>query len=358
MTISNRRTNRLAVVALATILAAAVMSAQQIPANTDATIDKSIVDAVLKDLTAKDFGSRSRGFNSLVVLLRDSWDERKPGSDHAVMSALLERMNPEDAERLKLGLITALERQGEEAKTFRPEPGNEAFVGIWVELTREVRALNDERAIPALLTAFTGGSRLALTDFCPAAVDALIRRAHEPDIVMNGFPARDPGLAVATLGDCLQRPAMMLANPDVASKIRRELIANLENSDWEIRGAAMGGLLPLYRDEEVREKLQAIAANDPYFTEMPNSPGVPRFLLREFARRILEPAPEVLYYVTRTSGEQLCRVQHATETPAGERFIGPETASFVKRGMCDHYDPSGSDPSLCWKIQPSDACSQ
>lgn len=25
--------------------------------------------------------------------------------------------------------------------------------------------------------------------------------------------------------------------------------------------------------------------------------------------------------------------------------------------MCSHYDPTGQDPSLCWKVEPANACS-
>ena len=167
------------------------------------------------------------------------------------------------------------------------------------------------------------------------------------------------GLAVGTLGDCLKRPAMMSATPGLSAKIRMELFADLDDPDWNIRGAAMDGLRPFYKDREVQQKLNSMAQSDPYFTiEMPDSPGTNRYLLREFARRALNPSMQELYIVTRVSTNNLCRVQHTSEFLIGEPFIGPETAEFVKRIMCDHYDPTGQDPSLCWRITPANACAQ
>jgi hypothetical protein len=114
----------------------------------------------------------------------------------------------------------------------------------------------------------------------------------------------------------------------------------------------------------VRAKLQSLAASDPYLAPTEDSvgpekrTGVGRFRVREAAARSLNPSDAFSFYVVRTPDSLVCRIQQASEQFLGEPFIGPERQIVIKPTMCSHYDPTGKDSSLCWKIEPVDACSQ
>jgi hypothetical protein len=317
---------------------------------------ESRVDAALTDLAS---GARDRGLTALLA--QSGIPVGTPASMKVTMNNLL-RTHPQQAERIKTTLIAALEAQGaEQERSIREaqEPLSEAFYESWLFLTDAVGGLQDPRAVKGLLLALSAGSIAGLADICPSAVDAIIKRIHEPDLYLAGVAVGDQRQAVTALGWCLQRPAMMRANPDVLAKIRRELLADLSDPDRSIRGHAVEALSALRTDPEVRAKLQTVAATDPYVTSelsTPVRPG-PRYIVRDGASFALN-SDALSFYVTRTSDTRVCRIQQASDALVEEQFIGPESKTMLKPSMCRHYDPTGQDPSLCWKVEPANACSQ
>jgi hypothetical protein len=277
------------------------------------------------------------------------------------MTSLL-RAHPQQAERIKTTLIAALEAQGaEQERSIREaqEPLSEAFYESWLFLTDAVGGLQDPRAVKGLLLALSAGSIAGLADICPSAVDAIIKRIHEPDLYLAGVAVGDRRQAVTALGWCLQRREMMSANPDVLAKIRRELLADLSDPDSSIRDHAVEALSALRTDPEVRTKLQIVADTDPYVNSelsTPAKPG-PHYLVRDGASFVLN-SDAFSFYVTRTPGTRVCRIQPASKALVEEQFLGPQSKAMLKSLMCSHYDPTGQDPSLCWKVEPADACSQ
>ena len=131
---------------------------------------------------------------------------------------------------------------------------------------------------------------------------------------------------------------MIRANPGVLAKIRSELLADLSNPDSSIRGHAAEALSALRTDPEVRAKLQA----DPYLISLFRTVGSDAYS----------------YYVTRSPDTRVCRLQRASEALVEEQFIGPESKANLEPSMCRHYDPTGQDPSLCWKVEPANVCSR
>jgi hypothetical protein len=315
-------------------------------------------DAALQDLTSEDMHVRNRALNGLLA--QSGVQVHGPNAMRITVNSLL-GTHPKQAERIKAALIAALEGQGADHVRLIQEsqPINEEFGESWTSLTSAVAALQDPRAVKGLVLALPAGSTEGLADICYAAVDAIIERIHEPELYAGGAAVGYRRQAITALGWCLQRPTMIRANPDVLIKIRRELLADLNDPDWSIRIHAVDALSPLKTDPEVRVKLQTVIATDPYITSEyspPNKPGS-RYIIRDGASFILN-SDAFSSYVTRTSGSRICRVQPASQAITGETFIGPETADFVRRVMCSHYDPTGQDPSLCWKVEPANACSQ
>ena len=320
---------------------------------------ESRVDAALADLASQDSGMRDRGLNALLA--QSGIEVGTPTPMQVRMNNLL-RTHPQQAERIKTTLIAALETQGAELeKSIREtqEPLSEAFGESWLALTDAVAGLQDPRAVKGLLLALPAGSIEGLADICPSAVDAIIKRIHEPDLYSDGTALGYQRQAVTALGWCLQRPAMMGANPDVLAKIRRELLADLSDPDRSIRDHAVEALSALRTDPEIRAKLQIVADTDPYVTSelsTPAKPG-PRYIVRDGASFVLN-SDAFSFYVTRTPDTRVCRIQQTSEALVEEQFIGPESKAMLKPSMCRHYDPTGQDPSLCWKVEPANACSQ
>lgn len=221
-----------------------------------------------------------------------------------------------------------------------------------------VEALRDPRAIRALLA--SGGVN-GLADICPAAVESIIQRIHEPDVLDARHAVGYRQTALKALGACLMRPAMMRANSAVLAKIRRELLAALGDRDCTIRKVALGALSALRADPDVRARLQIMATSGPAAADYSeatkaNKPDL-NCILRYEASAILS-SDNISFFVTQTPGTRVCRVQPASEALAKEQFFGPESKTMLKGLLCSHYDPTGQGPSLCWKVEPANACSQ
>jgi hypothetical protein len=320
------------------------------------------IDTAIQDLASQDLPTRGRG---ITAMLAQSGVDAHGASAMRVAVVNLLHNHPERAERIRTALIAALEQMGAESQRLIDEPEaptatrepNEGFSELLSELTDAVSALRDARAVRGLILALPY-SIGALVDICPDAVDAVIQRSHEPDLYMGGNPLGYRWQSVRVLGWCLQRPAVMLANPAVESKIRSALLADLDDPEWQVRLVAAEVLSSLRTDPEVRAKLQSIAASDPYSGPDGLTQGGTAFRVRETADRALNPPDAFSFYVTRSPGTRSCRVQPASEAPTGELFIGPERANVVRPTMCSHYDPTGLDPQSCWLVEPANACGQ
>ncbi len=323
------------------------------------------VAAALQGITSQDLRTRDRAF---YALLAQSGIEPHGASAMRVRVSSLLRNQPQQAEQIRIVLIAALEKQGGEFVRLIQEhqqPASEEFNQSWVALTSAVSGLQDPRAVKALLLALPAGSIDGLADVCPAAADAIIQRVYEPDLQLQGRPVGYRWQAITALSWCLQRPAMMRAYPDTTKKIRGALLSLLDDTDSVIRGSAAAALSTLRTDPEVAAKLRTLAMNDHYLSSPEESNVGPekrttqgRFTVRESAARSLNPPNTFFFYVTRTSDTRLCRIQETSEALTEEQFIGPERNAVLKPLMCSHYDPTGQDPSLCWKVEPANACSQ
>jgi hypothetical protein len=315
---------------------------------------ESRVDAALADLASQDLDTRNRALTALLA--QSGIEVHSPSTMRVRVNSLL-RTHPQDAERIKTALIAALESVGAEYEKLMREDQEllEEFSEYSNALADTVSVLHDPRSASALLMI---GDLEGVGDICPSAVDAIIQRSHAPELSWRGASLHANAFAVRALGYCLQRPTLMRASAGLESKIKRELLTDLDSPDWSVRVVAAEALSPLRTDPGVRAKLQRAAASDPYFGPDGATNGGVAFTVREMAARSLNPPDALLYYVARTSESRVCRVQPSSQAVTGERFIGPETADFVRRIMCSHYDPTGQDSSLCWKVEPANVCSQ
>jgi hypothetical protein len=141
----------------------------------------------------------------------------------------------------------------------------------------------------------------------------------------------------------------MLLNPDMFDKIRSELLADLNDPDWSVREHAVNALPAVRTDPEVRARLQIVATTDPYVASG-------HYSVREAASFMLS-SDSFSFYVARASDTRMCIVEQTSEVVIVQQFIGPERKAVLKPLICSHYDPTGQDASLCWKVEPAGACS-
>jgi hypothetical protein len=319
---------------------------------------ESPIDAAVRNLTANEIGTRERALYALLAESGIKVPNPVPVPTRVRVNTLL-RTHPEQAERIKAALIAATERVGTEYQAAAREGlVQEDLAEYQTSLVPVVEALREPRAVKALLVA---GGVEGLAEICPSAVDSIIRQVHGFDpLDAQGNPIGSRQWALKALGACLMRPAMMRAHPSVLAKIRRELLADLDDPDCTLRGSAMVALFSLRADPEVRAKLEIMATSGPTAADYSraskaNKPDL-HCILRYTASGILS-SDEYSFFVTRTPGTRVCRVQPASEARVEEQFLGPDLVAVVKPWMCGHYDPTGQDPSLCWKLEPSKICS-
>jgi hypothetical protein len=316
------------------------------------------LEKAISGLTSDDISERSRSFYSLVFSSK--------GENHSIsthVKALL-RAYPAEAERIKLALIAALEREGAYRLQVEASQRNltEGFTNYFGDLIWAVGELRDGRAVKGLLAGVdTGGLAVnALADICPAALDAIIAKSREPDRPFQGARIHGRDGAVSTLGECLNRQEAVRAHPEMVAKIRKALIEALDDPHWVVRAQAASALFHLRDDPEVAFRLKQVAESDPYITPSDIDRGRQSpFPVRSAAAGALAADPNQFYYVMVVPETRACRVQQANETPLGQRYIGPISGrQAALQQMCRHYDDLAQDPSLCWFVSPPNACRQ
>jgi hypothetical protein len=305
------------------------------------------LDLALRSLISEDPNVRGKALYEVLAL--GNWEGQAP---RGIARLLLS--HPEQAERIKTALIDALERQSEYFASAKRQGLSltESDSEVWANLVWSVSSLRDPRAVKGLLGAInTGGMATGgLADLGPYAVDAVVERSREADAEVRCS-------AIQVLGGFLTRQEAVRSNPEAAAKAKAAILVALEDSEPRVRRVAASSSLALKDDPEIRVKLQLMAASDPEGTW--GADGKPRFLVRDAATQMLSAKEADFYYVMRTPDTRECRIQKATESPAGISFLGPLTsASIAKDVMCSHIDDTGTDRSLCSSVQPKNACRQ
>jgi hypothetical protein len=338
----------LALLSVSVVLAPTSVRAQPAPS----------IDSELQRLTSRQLDARREAFYSLIAPYNSS------GRADLAVAGLL-AAHSKQADQIKVALFSALERESAFSASFeeRGEALPEALVDYCYDLVRAVGSLRDRRALKSLLAAESTGAGVDpdfVADLCPDAIDAIIDQWHQPDRYFEGIQLHIPGRAIVALGECLKRPASIGSRPDAVAKIRAVLLAVVDSADPGYRRAAVEGLFPLRNDAEVRAKLELVAGSDPFLGPIRRNESQPRFLIRDVAARILKtPEGDKSWYVIKTAETQQCRVQELSDPVVGELYLGPfPKEEDTKASMCNHLDPSAQNPSLCWRVAPTNACTR
>jgi len=309
-------------------------------------------------LASQEPEARRQAFYALIAPFKNS------GKAEIDVAELLAAY-PDDAEQIRIALISALETESAYSESLerQGQPLSEGLLNYCEDLGRAVGSLRDQRALKALLAAQGTGAGIEpefVADLCPDAVDAIIDRARQPERFFQGEPLHIPGRAVVALGYCLKEVASMQSRPEAISQIRSVLLAGLDSPDTGYRQASVRALFPLRSDPEVRAKLERLAGSDPFLGPVQPRETQPRAWIREDAAAILRPpAGDKSWYVTKSAEAQGCQVQEGSSPTVGGLYLGPfPKQEDATRSMCNHVDPGTHNPALCFRVQPTTACSR
>lgn len=241
------------------------------------------IEAALAATSSPDLQTRVNAFYALVGPAGTNTNSAR-GLENLL------RSRPEEAERIKVVLIAALEREVIYKETLdkNGQQLSETFTDYWADLMLAVGSLRDPRAINGLLGGVnTGGIAVnALADLCPQSVDALIEKTREPNHYFQGNAFNLRAGAVKVLGMCVKRVESMHSNLEAMAKARNAILAALDDPDWNVRDASVNALFVFRHDADVRAKLQIVEATDTH-ASVPSVEGIARFTVRDSAARVL-----------------------------------------------------------------------
>jgi hypothetical protein len=144
------------ITALQLIASAALMVSAQMAAQQSASVD-SRVSAILDRMNRSDLHTREAAFDDMMALISEG-QKQATEPDRAVALTSFFKQHPEQADRIKLGLIQLLKADNADFQSAAPRTYTEDDTNHYAEVVHVVASLNDERAIPELAGAMaTGG---------------------------------------------------------------------------------------------------------------------------------------------------------------------------------------------------------
>jgi hypothetical protein len=171
-------------------LCSALILCAQITAQESALLNSKVTGIVAR-MSEKDLHKRESAFNDMMALAHEG---RKGSSAPGRINALATffKRHPEQADRIKLGLIKLLQADNADFQGEHTPPGayTEDDTEHYAEVVNVVSSLNDEKAIPVLVDAMaTGGMAqqaiFQYGDKALAPVLAQLKRQPDPNSVSD-----------------------------------------------------------------------------------------------------------------------------------------------------------------------------
>ena len=260
----------------ALVIALIPLAHAQEPASLD-----SRVAAVLTRMASSDRGTRNSAFDALIGVISEG---RQVGllirlcRISRFLAAFL-ALHPDQAQRVKLGLINLLEADNVDAAVpagYTAEDNSEHYA----EAIDIVSCLKDERAIPALVGAMAsgGGSCKGLLQYGQKPLGPVLDKLNDPDPLMR---ARAVGMGVTIL---------RMKNDDASRAQILDLIRKaISDKEFLIRSAALYQIDNLTAQNEFVPALhefvpalQEMAQRDPF-----TIPGQSNYPLRDRAKKLV-----------------------------------------------------------------------
>jgi hypothetical protein len=238
------------------ILALTLMLALLANGQQTNSIDASLTD-ILKRFQSKDLRTREAAFDDLCELWSQGITANQDTSATIGLDSYRRTLNsffaahPDQAERVKLGLIRLLRTENNAMKSARPGSQDEDDGEYVFALTQAVSALRDERAIPVLAAAISR-SGADLLQFGDKALGPVLEQLKSQDAL-----DRAKALEAAT--------SILKSKKDDASRGRlTDLIrSSLKDPSPVVRGAAAREIACLDNREDFVRDLEELAKTDP-----------------------------------------------------------------------------------------------
>jgi len=224
-----------------------VLPAQVIPSPT----------AQLSDILARfrdsDLHKREAAFDDMMALMSDGQRQATEPDDAAALTSFFKR-HPEDADKVKLGLIQLLKADNTDFQDAAPGRYTEDDTEHYAEVVNVVSSLNDERAIPALVGAMaTGGmAQQSLLGEGDKAIGPVLAQLKSSDDMVRAS-ALNMGIALLE-----QRN-----NPASNAQIKALIRSSLADESMIVRGVAVQQIGCLQDRQDFVPLLKEIAKTDP-----------------------------------------------------------------------------------------------
>jgi len=215
----------------------------------------SHVSNALERMQSADLQTRETGFDELMrELSSEVQNQTNPHEPSEVLPRFF-KQHPDQTDQVKVGLIQLLGKENETfvGKSVPPGTYSEEDMEHYAQVIEAVSALNDGRALPALIGAMTTGgiATRGILRFGDTALGPMLEQLKNPD-----GPVRARALEIVVT-------ILKAANDDVSrTRIKDLLRSSLKDTDASVRTEAV--MIIECRDErqEFVPVLQDLAKND------------------------------------------------------------------------------------------------
>lgn len=244
---------------VAFLLAALTMSVIA-GAQRSAPID-SKVSSIIDRMKDRDLSERESAFDDMMKVVSEEQASEEQNqaelSGRANVLTSFFTLHPDQAEKIKLGLIQLLNSEDDEfvkRKNAAPGRHTEEDGEYYAEVIGTVSSLDDERAIPALVGAMTTGgmAQRGLLKYGDRALEPVLAQLKNPDPLVRSV-AVSAGVHILRKHD------------DPASRVRiRDIIqSSLKDSNLVVRGSAVQEIECIDERVEFVPLLEKLAVTDP-----------------------------------------------------------------------------------------------
>jgi len=235
-------------------LCSALILSVQVTAQQSTSLDSKVSDALAR-MSEKNLHRREAAFGDMMALINEGKKAtQEPG--HADALATFFKQHPEQADRIKLGLIELLKADNADFQGQTTPPGTytEDDMEHYAEVVNVVSSVNDERAIPALVGAMaTGGmAQRAIFQYGDKALAPVLEQLKSSDPLAQSSALK---MSFALLAE--------RSDPAAQAQIRELILAYVKAPSGATRSIAVQQIGCLEDRQNFVPLLSEIAKTDP-----------------------------------------------------------------------------------------------
>lgn len=230
----------------------ALMLSMQVTAQQEASLD-SKVSSIVDRMNGNNLHAREAAFDDMMALVHEG-PKQATEADHAADLVRFFKEHPEQADRIKLGLIQLLKADNVDFQGAAPGTYTEDDMEHYAEVVHVVSSLQDKRAIPALVGAMaTGGmAQQAIFQYGDKALAPVLEQLKSSDPLAQASALRMSFALLAKRGD-----------PAALAQIRELILAYVKAPSGATRRIAVQEIDCLEDRQDFVPLLKEIAKTDP-----------------------------------------------------------------------------------------------